>query len=83
MRREGIKGRDGDGFGGLSDDMQEMLRKETTMEGIRTALDEVTSGEAVGTKENYTRKVGMLFPGPDLECESGSEGCMGTFGVGE
>jgi hypothetical protein len=69
-----VESGDGDGVRGLGDDLEEVLRKEATMEGVGAVVDEVFGDQVVGTLNGDVRKVGMVWERLDAECEGRSEG---------
>jgi hypothetical protein len=78
-----VEGGDGDGVGSLGDDLEEVLRKETTMQGVGAVVDEVFGDQGVGTQDTDVRKVGMVWQGLDAEDEGRGEGRVAIAGVAQ
>ncbi len=83
MGTMGVEGNDGDGVGGLGEDLQEMLRKVLTMQGVWTVGEEVTGTEVVRTQDADVGEVRIFRQWLDLEGEGGCEGGVAILGVAE
>src|SRR5262249_42655127 len=84
MWETGVERGDGDGVGDFGEKSEQVLAEEAMMERVGAVLEEVSSGERVGTHNGDARNGGMFRQGMDLKRESGGEGSADTtFGVGQ